>query len=245
MGTKRTNCQQMIQVKRRTKPALEFIVNGHVVHGNHLSVSRSVYTAKMPMPKAHRCLRTGSEPRVDVCIKCDKDSKREYQMIRMLEHPNVVKCLAIGYERTSRVACMVQIQHRKDMVEAHQEWINNGLRCIDAVRIATGCARAVEHLHAHRVFHNDIKPDNFLMYDTLNYEHAPVLTDFGMTLEPGAPRAVGGRHCLSFLSPFWINPGQLYSVRLTWVGGGPGRPPDPSPRACPPATWSGKPPRWT
>ena len=180
MGTKRRHCPEIPGGRIGFKPSMEFVINGDVVHGKHLRVSRSVYSSKMRLRMSHHNQRQKGGPCIDVCIKCDKDSERECELIRALEHPNVIKCLAVGYESASHTPCLVMGKYRRDMIEAHGEWVEKGMRCADAIRIATGCARAVLHIHERRVFHNDIKPDNFLIYDTHNYENAPVLTDFGM-----------------------------------------------------------------
>jgi len=75
----------------------------------------------------------------------------------------------------------------------------------DAVRIAKGTARALEHAHRNGVIHRDVKPANILLQDG-----EPVVADFGIALAVGA--AGGGRLTetgLSLGTPLYMSPEQV------------------------------------
>jgi len=78
------------------------------------------------------------------------------------------------------------------------------LPVVEAVRIATAVANALDHAHRHKVIHRDIKPANILLQDG-----EPVVADFGIALAVGA--AAGNRLTetgLSLGTPYYMSPEQ-------------------------------------
>ncbi|KAG8717391.1 hypothetical protein FRC09_014351 [Ceratobasidium sp. 395] len=126
-------------------------------------------------------LRSGTE----VAIKCllnlghvdssEKSSKllkrtaREIYTWSKCDHPGVVRMRGIALFR-GQVAMV-------------SEWMQNGsLRSFmrrrssfDCIQLCVQLAETLEYLHARKIAHGDIKPDNVLMSNN----HAPLFTDFG------------------------------------------------------------------
>ncbi|KAG8717007.1 hypothetical protein FRC09_014898 [Ceratobasidium sp. 395] len=126
-------------------------------------------------------LRSGTE----VAIKClfnlghvDKSEKnstllkhtaREIYTWSKCDHPGVVRMRGIALFR-GQVAMV-------------SEWMRNGsLRgfirehpSFDRIQLCVQLAETLEYIHARKIVHGDIKPDNVLMSD----DHTPLFTDFG------------------------------------------------------------------
>ena len=78
------------------------------------------------------------------------------------------------------------------------------LDIVEAVRITTEVADALDYAHRHSVIHRDIKPENILLHDG-----RPMVVDFGIALALSA--AAGGRMTetgLSLGTPHYMSPEQ-------------------------------------
>ncbi|MFG0333206.1 MAG: serine/threonine protein kinase [Maioricimonas sp. JB049] len=85
---------------------------------------------------------------------------REARAMAKIDHPNVVKCYAVGEDRGLHFVAMELIdgQSMKDWVEQIGK-----LSVADALHVILCCGEALEHAHSLNMIHRDIKPDNILV----------------------------------------------------------------------------------
>jgi serine/threonine protein kinase len=89
--------------------------------------------------------------------------KKEADMIKDLEHPNVVKFWAVYYEKV--FVCIVMDRYQGgDLIEGMQmHWKTKGkIKPTSVIHIARQMAVSIEHLHKNLVVHRDVKGDNYL-----------------------------------------------------------------------------------
>lgn len=86
--------------------------------------------------------------------------KREAKAMAKIDHPNVVRCYAVGEARGLHYVAMELIDG-----QSMQNWLND-LRKIpiaDALHVTLLCAEALKHAHELNMIHRDVKPDNILV----------------------------------------------------------------------------------
>src|SRR5690606_28560226 len=85
---------------------------------------------------------------------------REARSMARLDHPNIVRCFAVGEEKGKHYVAMELIDGK-----SMQDWLNElgRLDVADAVLITLICADALQFAHAKNMVHRDIKPDNLLV----------------------------------------------------------------------------------
>ncbi len=98
---------------------------------------------------------------------------REAKLLARLDHENVVRCFDFG-EQDGRVYLVLELVDGRSLKQRLDE--EGPLAEEEALRIALGVARALEHAHAHGIVHRDVKPGNVL----LDPEGRVKLTDFGL-----------------------------------------------------------------
>ena len=118
-----------------------------------------------------------------------------------LQHPHILPLFDSGQAESFLfyvMPCVEGESLRNRLNQYHQ------LPVVEAVRIATNVAEALDYAHSHGVIHRDIKPANILLY-----AGKPVISDFGIALAVGA--AGGGRLTetgLSLGTPHYMSPEQ-------------------------------------
>ncbi|HCS55217.1 MAG TPA: serine/threonine protein kinase [Planctomycetaceae bacterium] len=85
---------------------------------------------------------------------------REARVGAKIEHPNIVRCYAVGDYKGMHYAALEFIDG-----SSMQDWINTlkTLSVGDAVHVTIVCAQALGFAHKMNVIHRDIKPDNILV----------------------------------------------------------------------------------
>jgi serine/threonine-protein kinase len=99
--------------------------------------------------------------------------QREAEVMFDLDHPNIVKSLAVDEFSGWHYIAMEYVDG-----DSLQKWVNRlgKLPVADAVHVVIACARALEHAHAKGLIHRDIKPDNVLISRSGKVK----VTDLGM-----------------------------------------------------------------
>lgn len=87
---------------------------------------------------------------------------REAKSGALLNHPNIVRNLAVGQDQaTGRHYLVMELVEGPSALELLQR--NGNLSVADAVHITLDIARGLEHAHSRNIIHRDIKPDNILI----------------------------------------------------------------------------------
>ncbi|KAL1525167.1 hypothetical protein AB1Y20_020038 [Prymnesium parvum] len=129
------------------------------------------------------------------------DIHREVEVLRALDHPNIVRVIDIFWnEDKSHVFLVEELQLGKELFQ----WVRalgggRRLRPHLAARLVSELLCGMRHLHERGVIHRDIKPSNLLLSD--GTENATLrISDFGLCalLRDGSAREDGGGgepHC--------------------------------------------------
>ena len=85
---------------------------------------------------------------------------REAKSMAKLDHPNIVRCFAVGEDKGVHYVAIEFIDGK-----SMQDWINElgKLSVEDAVLVTSECAEALRHAHEANMIHRDVKPDNMLI----------------------------------------------------------------------------------
>lgn len=85
---------------------------------------------------------------------------REAKAMAKLDHPNVVRCYAVGEDHGFHYVAIEYIDGK-----SMQDWMNElkQLSVGDATLIILACLDALSHAHESKLIHRDIKPDNILV----------------------------------------------------------------------------------
>jgi hypothetical protein len=118
--------------------------------------------------------------------------RREALLTARLDHPNVVRVIAAGEHEGRPFYVMPLLDGRPP---------RGPLPLPEALRLTAAVARALAHAHARGVAHRDLKPGNLLVCDG-----EPVLTDFGVARDAGAPPLTGSRDFVG--TPAYMSPEQ-------------------------------------
>lgn len=85
---------------------------------------------------------------------------REAKAMAKLDHPNVVRCYAVGEDHGFHYVAIEYIDGK-----SMQDWMDQLKRLSvgDATLIILACLDALSHAHESKLIHRDIKPDNILV----------------------------------------------------------------------------------
>ena len=86
--------------------------------------------------------------------------KREARAGAKIDHPNVVRCFAVGEARGLHYVAMELIDGK-----SMQDWVDDlgKLPIPDALHVTLLTAEALKHAHGLNMIHRDVKPDNILI----------------------------------------------------------------------------------
>ncbi len=127
--------------------------------------------------------------------------RREYDVARRINHPNVVRAHGIGQHGPLPYVTFDAVRG-----VSLQDWIDDqGVLPVgpESLSLLSGGARAVEAFHAAGMVHRDIKPGNLLVDESTGLLK---LIDFGVALLPGASREPTGQ---VQGTPSYVSPEQL------------------------------------
>ncbi len=131
---------------------------------------------------------------------------REIQTIATLQHPHILGLIDSGEADGTAYYVMpfVEGESLRDRLTREKQ-----LPIVDAVRIATEVAGALDYAHRHGVVHRDIKPENILLHDG-----RALVADFGIAL--AASKSGGTRMTetgMSLGTPHYMSPEQAMGER--------------------------------
>src|SRR5262249_2885140 len=106
--------------------------------------------------------------------------RREEDIGKKLDHPNIVKVLATG--KKSRMYMVMELAEGKSLRAILHD--KKPLPTERALAIACQVAEALVYLHRHGIVHRDLKPENILVDDE---GHIKIL-DFGIAMDESARR---------------------------------------------------------
>lgn len=109
---------------------------------------------------------------------------REVQVLRSLNHPNIVKLLDVTQTRDSRQALVQEYIEGKNLSEyinSYRDQRNLFLPWEQSVHLTLEIARALVHVHEEGVFHADLKPANILLREVEGHLQ-PLVADFGLSM---------------------------------------------------------------
>jgi len=122
--------------------------------------------------------------------------KREVNLLRNFDHPNIVPVLDFGEHEDSPYIVMPYMRQG-----TLQDRLQKGpLSMTEAARIIGAIARALTYAHEHGVIHRDVKPSNILLDDDGNI----MLSDFGFASWQEASLTLTGSGMVgtpAFMSP--------------------------------------------
>jgi len=124
--------------------------------------------------------------------------KKEAEMMKELEHENVVKFHNVYYEKC--FVCIVMDKYGGgDLIECMQmHWKAKGkIPPYKVVHIVKGMYAAVAHLHKLLYVHRDVKGDNYLTdrTDILDPGCRVLMSDFGTAMKLATPTSRLKTHC--------------------------------------------------
>ena len=99
--------------------------------------------------------------------------QREASVYRKLNHPNIVRCIASGFDKGIYFIAMEHIKGKPLDVILKE---NGALGCEHSLKIMDALAGAVYHAHSRGVVHRDVKPQNIM----INEQGIVKLLDFGV-----------------------------------------------------------------
>ncbi|XP_044060280.1 testis-specific serine/threonine-protein kinase 6 [Siniperca chuatsi] len=105
----------------------------------------------------------------------EKFLSREMEIIRSLNHPNIVKTLDIFESHTSKVYVVMELCVKGDLLKLIN--VKGGLPEHSSCRLFTQLCEAVQYLHNSDVAHRDLKCENLL----LDTHHNLKVCDFGFS----------------------------------------------------------------
>jgi len=129
--------------------------------------------------------KTAAEVAVKMVDKVETPTeviRREAELMKGLQHHNIVRFHAVFFERC--FVCIVMDKYSGgDLVDGMQDHLKERgkINCRNIVHISFQMAAAIQYLHSKNIVHRDIKGDNFLIdrLDITDTQCKIALSDFG------------------------------------------------------------------
>jgi calcium-dependent protein kinase len=122
---------------------------------------------------------------IDRAFADASEMERETEMLRSLEHPNIVRCVDVFTDQCFTYIVMVKMTGG-DMVDGLQSHLKSKGKIPDVKTISPvkQMLTAIAFIHSKGVIHRDVKGDNFLMDrpDIVHPDCVVALSDFGTAI---------------------------------------------------------------
>ena len=132
-----------------------------------------------------------------------KSLKNEIEILRSLDHPNIVKYFET-YEDEKYLHIVMEYIPGDNLFKVLTEKLSHKLTERQISQIMTCLLKAVLFLHHNGIIHRDLKPENIVFSDTRNYKSLKLI-DFGLSIQQNAKkekRRVG--------TPYYMAPEMIY-----------------------------------
>ena len=110
--------------------------------------------------------------------------KREIDILRSLDHPNIVKYFET-YEDENYLHIVMEYIPGDNLFQVLTEKLNRKLTERQISKIMSCLLKAVLFLHHNGIIHRDIKPENIVFSDTENFKSLKLI-DFGLSIQQNA-----------------------------------------------------------
>jgi len=132
-----------------------------------------------------------------------KSLKNEIEILRSLDHPNIVKYFET-YEDEKYLHIVMEYIPGDNLFKVLTEKLSHKLTERQISQIMTCLLKAVLFLHHNGIIHRDLKPENIVFSDTRNYKSLKLI-DFGLSIQQNAKkekRRVG--------TPYYMAPEMIF-----------------------------------
>lgn len=129
----------------------------------------------------------------DSIEKYQTNFEREIEIHRQFSSPYIVMLLAICIENSTAYCAIQEYMEGGNLRDILKRNNQENLCHHTRWTILADVALALEHIHAHNLVHNDVKPENIL----LTKDNRAKLTDFGVSTPIGAETTCGSYHYMA------------------------------------------------
>ncbi|HEU4624372.1 MAG TPA: protein kinase [Steroidobacteraceae bacterium] len=129
---------------------------------------------------------------------------QEYEIVQRIHHPGVVRLHDLGV--SDQHAYLVMEYFRQGDLRRR---MRSPMSVREALKIATGIARALDGIHSAGVLHRDLKPGNVMLRD----DGSLALIDFGLAKDAALAMQVTD-HGQIFGTPHYMSPEQGHGERI-------------------------------
>ena len=112
---------------------------------------------------------------------------READIVARLHHTNIAEMYDRG-EYDGRLWIATEYVAGTSLAELIAEWYPSGMPAGEALAIIAAIADALDHAHQRGLLHRDVQPGNIQLTDPARGEQRILLTNFGLTRQPGERR---------------------------------------------------------
>ncbi|KAK8893097.1 hypothetical protein M9Y10_030361 [Tritrichomonas musculus] len=151
------------------------------IYGSY-RIEELIVETKFSMLYSSTCLNTGSKKAMKF-IKCIKGKeeriKNEVEIMKRVDHPNLLK-LEYSERKDPYMIIVTNYAQSQDLYRFINSNYPSGMPSDVALYTMKQMIDAVSYLHNLGIWHRDIKPQNFLVFNNDNERPHIVLADFGL-----------------------------------------------------------------